>query len=609
MHHSIKDSTRALSVALVMIVALTFSMSAAAQTQKLIPAGLDAKKILVSGNISKFAKKKIKTAKGKTVSLGQLTKAAFTEQDVLFSQLKKKGLVGKALLMQPKVRDNVAETKDAYVITKSVSFTVTDPNALKKSSPVYKSFLGKAGQKKIALSSLDKQEKAWLNKRIAEASKLPDGSPLKKFAKKGQQAFLNAMSEGMGELSVTDTLIIPKDFTPFSKGTVAPVITNGIIDYSKTKPFKSAVMKALNTPAKSSAKMDEETISKALAKIAKVTPPADHPIIKRSGEDSFVADFMAGETYSGGWFWEKKWKFYAGFFRVSAGGGFGFGIRIPIRVEGKIKPTSIIVYKDRDSAINTRGDIKVSVLDADKKFFKDVGISTNQIFDGKEIVLTYYSGLGCKLYLFGKDVVKIPFAGKYIDYSQNALFPLGKGNSSTGFHIPVPPEITNTTMDFNKYISGFVQFGLHVNGTGIVDLNLQELKNHKRGSKSTDLTFNNAGQKTFKIKLDARSSQGDDYYGFRLNNPQYKLDLTLIPEARIGVRVGYKKFHRSFTTKWVEFKIFAVHPGMITFRQHSGTPYSFTWDKGKKTFIKYNEQDNSKASKASSAQKKRRRTH
>ncbi len=553
---------------------------------------------LATGNLSKFKKKTIKTGKNKSVKLETLTKAAFGDQDQFAVQVGKKANVGKAILAKPVVRDEVTEFDDSFMITKSTTIVVVDPKKLKKDSPQYRDFLSQRAAKKVSVASLSKSEKKGLKDFFKNVGKLSPNDPLRQAAAKGEQAVLDAIVEGKGELTVEDTLIVPKDLSPPEDGQVLyPVFKNGVLDYSKMKPAKSRAMKAMAASARAQGSKAKVT-NAAAGNVPKKTtlaktepPPGGKQTVLREGEHRFTEEFMAGFTVGNSWQWERKWTYTSGFFRITVGGGYGFGLRVPIRVSGELAPEKIVVYRKNDQAVSASGKVSVETLDANEAYYREVGLSNSQLFRGKEVVLEYMFGYGFKFRALWKDVIKKPFTAKGINYSQDAKPPLGANCASCGFSIPIPPEITSTKFNY-KALTGFLQVGVRVSGNGKVLLDYRDILGRETSGNSRNLTFNSTQPKNIsvnipKLALAEGSTEISKRYGFTLDHLRYQLGVTITPEVRLGIKVGYKDFSRTFNTDWYRLDLFRVHIGNIELRRHEGTTREYTYNGGKKTFLKY----------------------
>ncbi len=551
-------------------------------------------KAVAQGRMKKFANKKIKTEGNKTIKLGTLTRVAFVEQDKFATEVGKGSSVGKAILSKPTVNDSVQEFPDSYIITKSTTIVVIDPGKLAQSSPIYKKFLNQRKPQKIKLNKLSKEEKKGLKEFMKKASSLSAGDPLRQAAEQGEQKVLDAIAAGKGELTVEDTLIIPKDFTPPKDGTVMyPVFKNGLINYSTLKKAAMPALKSMALLSTGPKKDLAAAVRPEKVTVSKTSPPTGGAqTTEKTGKHTFQEDFLAGFTIGNAWQWERRWNYHSGFFRITIGGGFGFGLRIPVRVNGEVEPTKILVYRKTDRKVTATGQLRVETLDANKQYYKNVGIAPSQVFEGKEVVLEYMFGYGYKFRALWTDVAQKSFSKTGFNYSQNTKPPLGGNCSSCGFHIPIPPEITRTKFKIADALDGFVQIGLHVNGNGRVGFEYNDIVGREPGTTKRNLMFNSTSPQNItisvpKLTLGKDQTEASQSYGFEIDHFKYILGVSVTPEVRVGIKVGYKSFSRTFTTDWIELNMFTRRIGTVTLYRHKGTTTNYKYTNGKKTFLKY----------------------
>ncbi|MCP3876080.1 MAG: hypothetical protein GY699_23395, partial [Desulfobacteraceae bacterium] len=384
------------------------------------------------------------------------------------------------------------------------------------------------------------------------------------------------------------TIVVPKRIPLPLKGvTMYPSFQNGTLNFKKLRPVTLPILKELN-------RVPQKTMLKPMTniKMKQLTMAPKDPNLSEfhtSGKHYFSGEFLAGFTKGHSWQWERKWKYTSGFFRVTIGGGYGFGLRVPVRARGELSPTKIYNYDKRDKQFNAQGKIMVETLNADENYYKRTGLNHSKLFRGNEVVLEYQMGFGFKLRALWKDLAKKPFSGTGLNYSQNAKPPYGANCTSCGFHIPIPPEITRTTLNFSV-MTGYVQTGFHVNGTGKAFFTFTPLINNQP-THAVNLMFDRPEYKTFNIRLNPLSPpSGKDQitqkFGFKIDNLVYRMGMSITPEVRVGVRAGYKSFSRSFNTEWIQLNMFKLRMGTIQLYTHEGTRKDYTFNEGIKTFKK-----------------------
>ena len=545
-------------------------------------------KPITKGKISSFANKPVQLGDKTIAPLGSIAKIAFKPLNRYAGRLTQRAKIGKTILSKPIVLDEAVEFDDSFVIRKSTTVVVLDPAEMRRISPTYNSFLSQRSAKKVSVTELDAESRKGLSNLMKHLSALDPENPIRQEAAKGEQAVLDAILEGKGELTIEDTIVVPKRMPLPVKGvTMYPTFKNGMLNFKILKPVTLPVLKELN-------RVPQRTVLKPVTKIkmrplTMVPGNPNIPEFNTSGKYSFTAQFLAGFTKGHSWQWERKWTYTSGFFRVTIGGGYGFGLRVPVQAKGELFPTRIYNYDKRDKEFNARGKIMVETLDADENYYRRTGLAGSKLFRGNEVVLEYQLGFGYKLRALWKDLAKKPFSGIGLNYSQNARPPWGASCTSCGFHIPIPPEITRTTLNYSV-MTGFVQTGFHVNGSGKAFFAFTPLYNDTP-SNTIRLMFDHPQYKSFNIRLypltpPSGENQITQKFGFRLNNLVYQMGLSVTPEVRLGVKAGYKNFSRAFTTDWIELNMFRFRMGTVQLYTHEGTRQEFIYNKGVKTFKK-----------------------
>lgn len=545
-------------------------------------------KPLSTGKIASFANKRVQLGDKTTAPLGSIAKIAFKPLNKYAGRLNKRAKIGKTILRKPVVLDEVIEFDDSFVIRKSTTVVVLDPAEMKRISPTYNSFLTQRSAKKISVNALDAESRKGLADLMKNLGNLDPRNPIRQEAAKGEQAVLDAIVEGKGELTIEDTIVVPKKIPLPVKGvTMYPTFQNGTLNFKKLKPVTLPLLKEMNrVPRKTTLK---PVTNFKMQKVTMVPKDPNLPEFTTSGKHHFTAEFLAGFTKGHSWQWERKWTYDSGFFRVTIGGGYGLGLRVPVRAKGELSPTYIYNYDRRDKQINVQGKIMVETLDADENYYKRTGLNNSKLFRGNEVVLEYQLGFGYKLRALWKDLAKKSFSGIGLNYSQNARPPYGANCNNCGFHIPIPPEITQTAFDYSV-MTGFVQTGFHVNGTGKAIFAFTPLLNDIPSNK-INLMFDNNQYKSFSIRLLPQTPPtGKDKitqkFGFRLDNLVYRMGMSITPEVRVGVQAGYKNFSRTFTTEWIQLNMFKLQMGTVRLYTHAGTRPDYTFNEGSKTFKK-----------------------
>ncbi|MEN8212067.1 MAG: hypothetical protein ABFR31_10130 [Thermodesulfobacteriota bacterium] len=544
---------------------------------------------LKKGTIASLGNQQIQLGKTSTTPLKAVARVAFKPINKYTNIVNQRAIIGKTILSKPVILDEAIEFEDSFVLRKSMTITVLNPKEMKQISPTFKSYLSRQKHsKRIDFNALDPESKKGLSELMKTVNSLEPGDPIRKAAAKGKQAVLDAIAAGKGELTIEDTIVVPKFIPKPVKGiTMYPGVQNGRLNFKKLQPVSLPVLKELN---RVSPPVKFVPVTQLETKPLQMMPKDPKmPEYSKSGKHTFTAEFLTGFTRGHSWQWERKWSYNSGFFRVTIGGGYGFGLRVPVRATGELSPTNIYRYDVRDNLDNLQGRMTAQTLDADENYYKRTGMSPSKIFRGNEVVLEQQLGFGFKLRALWKDLAHKPFNGFGLNYSQNARPPWGANCTNCGFHIPIPPEITQTTLEFSV-MTGFVQTGFHVNGTGKAILKFTPFYNGNPAS-SVSMMFDKPGYKPFNLHLPRLSPpSGQDLvsqqFGFKLSEPTYRMGLSITPEVRVGVNAGYKNFSRTFATEWIPLNMLELKMGTIELHTHEGTKPDYTFTEGIKTFKK-----------------------
>jgi hypothetical protein len=167
------------------------------------------------------------------------------------------------------------------------------------------------------------------------------------------------------------------------------------------------------------------------------------------------------------------------------------------------------------------------------------------------------------------------------DYSQNVAPPFAK---SGAVRLAIPASLTRTELDLSA-IKGYAQAALSLNGASEVRIDHEGIVDGEPVAPHT-VVFRDGEPQDVGIRIPALRENGAQRFGFRLSNPSYRIDLTMTPEVRLGLRVGYSGFSRSFNTDWIPLNAARVHLGSVSFGRHAGTRRQFSWNDGQKQFTR-----------------------
>jgi len=101
------------------------------------------------------------------------------------------------------------------------------------------------------------------------------------------------------------------------------------------------------------------------------------------------------------------------------------------------------------------------------------------------------------------------------------------------------------------------------------------------------LDFSRTGNGVAKMRFPAMArGQTSCNFGFRVDNPTYRLSGSITPQIRFGVSAGYRSFSKTFRSDWIPLNPFTVDLPDIHLSGHSGTRHEYTYNGGTRTFIK-----------------------
>ncbi|MEI6670216.1 MAG: hypothetical protein WCP29_18885 [Acidobacteriota bacterium] len=529
-----------------------------------------------------FAGKTVALENGRNESLANLTKVFIADQGKFASQAR--GAIRGALSRPVEIKEDVLEFDDAYAVVHATSVVVSDPRALATSSPEFATYLGNAQvPPNLSRASLTPESVPGFDAFVkTELPALPTDDPLRRaFEAGGESAVLKAIAEGRGTFEIMDTLYVPKTFAPMGpNGFQKPIIENGVVRYNRFRPVASALtFHAFN-----------------LAEVLSLTFPIEEPppppapkeaaSVTSTGSDRFDARFLAGFTRGQSWEWERKWKFTSGFFRITLRGHYGIGLRIPIAVSGSVSPTDIKVRNIQDQVVPIRTTLSVNTLDADGRFFREVGLDRDA-FDGKEAVCEAGFGWGLKFRALWSNIVHVR-THDIADFSLGQNFKPPFGNDpDASYRLAIPAEMTGTNFNWGA-LSGFAQAAVRFDGKGSVMLDYQPFQGDRQLAVQ-HLRVTSTAPRNLDILLppmpaERGKSKASQPYGFTLSKPSYTVALTMTPEVRASVTVGYSWVSHTFDTGWKSLNDFSVNLGSVTLGRHDGTRADFTYRGGTKTF-------------------------
>ncbi len=569
-----------------MVAALTACAAVAGAQDRDVDVLVKGKKALKRGSIQSLRGHKISISGRRTLTVGQVADRVFADDGELVGQFKRGR---KGLKSDPVVSDEVVELDDATVLSTTTTITVTDPDAVRQSSPEFAKVRG-GGARGVKVADLSAQARSDFDAFKKSTQSLAADHPLRKAAEAGEQQLLDAIASGQGDFTVSTTIVIPK--RPLGRSAsgkaIAPKTTaDGSLDYAGSTMGSVA---------------DEERHEREReAKKGKTDEPKP-PKVKEAGKVTHQAGFVTGFTKGDSFEWSRRWDVPTGFFRVKAVAWYDYGLRVPIRIDGTTRPGTITTKGTEDVDSEYRVSLKAAAIDADTAFYREAGLATSDLHDGQELVLGAGFQVTLTLKVMGIDIAKtLPKNGGF-DFGQDFRPPFGDCGTKCGFDVWVPSSVTHTGIDILGILKGSARVGVNVSGDGkvIVDYTGKygndevkswlSTKNERSAQKRHELAFRGPGDEHILVqKADAidRNQGGSKFYGYEVSKPRYEWKVALTPGVRADISVNAKPiFSDKFTIGPLWFHDLAIDLGTVKLGAHGGGKDAYTVKHGEKTFEK-----------------------
>jgi len=521
----------------------------------------------------------VNTGTGEKVALSAVFDQTFTAHAALGSQLNK--IPSAALVGKPQLNEAIVEFPESLVMIRQVRVVIRDPKQAAASAPELASFLAPVDQASVAtatVASLPADEQEAFRRFLNDELPLLDADdPLRQaLTAGGEDAVLRAALSGEGLFDVTDEVVIEKS-----------VFNDGELRLSaQMRPLVQQQKQTSGSKAPGAAALvrKNNTIADSL-----IDRQSDREYRYEKGEkaegtleisESFLAGFTLGQEFK----WERRWNFGCGFLRLTYTVGYGFGLRIPLRLEGALTPTRIERSAEDDPGRDLTLSLRAVALDGDENYYRSVGIPSTQLFGGQEFVLEAGARFSYKLYALGKDWVKGSLDDGAFNRSCDFTPPLG-GASRELFSIDIPPEVTQTTLSANA-LKGYLQLGFVMLGSGTALSQATLLADNATvAQKSLQMPSSASVTEALRLQPLSAGSPGTvqaQKYGLRIDAPQYFLNLLPTARVRVGMAISAGKLKRSVNTDWIN--VITLNLGQIKLSPHAGTRTSYEWNDGVRIF-------------------------
>lgn len=523
------------------------------------------RKVVHRGTLSAQPTKQISLAGRGQASASEVAALAFKEDTELKKQLK---AGRKGLLADPVVEEDVVETDTATILSTTTRAVVTDPDEVRKASPEFARFRG--GKQKAKLSELDAKTRKAFDEFYAKAKTFSANHPLQQAAQQSEQALLDAVVAGKGDMAVTTTIVIPK--------------------HGRTRDANGKLKKPTRNKDGSL-----ELSATQQAPLKGVQPP--NPGIEETteGTKTYTSKFLTGFTEGDQWEWSRRWDFpTGGYFRVKASAWYDYGLRVPVQIKGTLDPTSIRVSGgDQPSEYEVK--LEASALDAPKSYYEDVGLKSADVHDGKELVLSAGLQVTFTLHVLGTDINERLPSNDAFDFSQDFKPPFGDCGTNCGFNVWIPAEITHTGVNILGIIKGSARAGVNVSGNGTARIDFEALSgssvvqswgkgDKKNASNKRRISLSKANQALTQVsEAPVLNDVTSREYGYRLSSPGYDWGIVLTPGIRADIDIHLWPIKETFTVQPLWLDALAIRLGNLSLGPHAGTKTSYTLKHGRKS--------------------------
>ncbi|MCB9749469.1 MAG: hypothetical protein H6713_05615 [Myxococcales bacterium] len=464
-----------------------------------------------------------------------------------------------ALLGAPSMDEQVIQTPQATVLVSSTTFTVTDADALRgglsRVAPLPRSVRPGA---RMLVKQLTKTQRAALNAYKAELAGKPSSHPLVAAMNQGgDQALLDAIGEGLGDVTITTRVSVPTSTLARASATSlrVPTVVDGVLNYSK---LATAVLNPALPP----------TISRFL------------PAVQGTGAASYVAKFLTGFTIDNSFEWEEEWDFGIGEFEIGAHAWYGFGLRVPVEFKVDTSPTTLKTKGRTYGATEYSTVVDPHVLNADASYYSSVGLKQSEVFDGKELVLTAGAYVRVKLWVLGGKLLdeKIPNNLQF-DHGKQFTPPFESCGSNCGIDWWIPASVTRTQLSLLGLVSGSAQIGFKLGGTGkpkidyrsVLDGEPIKSTKGKTTQVKHELSWSKDTTREFTTTIPYEADKGTYPYGWRLNNPRFDWEVTVTPGVKGTIDISAWPLNERITIGPYWLNAFAVNLGTLHLPTHDGT--------------------------------------
>ena len=547
----------------------------------ILPASGQTNQLLRSGTIAQFADTPIHTRDGVEFKVGTVGETLFQDTERLNNALVAAGQAGGVVANGWQVTTSFEEWTDRLILRKKIQFEMLDgarfnteffggpaftpPENIEtdnQPAPTEAQILG------LATSYISSGQHHLLYPAASAAGDI------------SAQELMDELGDDIGPVSITETIEFTRIVTPLEDlqgvqhGQLS-ILGQDPVPGSQLPAVTEAQDTGLNFPGRFG------------ASVAGHAPTSDGT----SGTTTYRAKMLNGFTIGNEWSksveYDRTW-YYA---KLIAFAEFGLGVRIPWEAEVTVSPSRIThTAPDRTPF---EASMSINTVDANEDFYREVGLSSDKRYDGKELVIRAGAGIGFKLKVLGAWIIDRgkdnPLIGRTVDLGKNFEPPLGTTLNLATAELPYE----TTGLGWRNWavgIGGDFRAMLGITGQrfemSVTPKNCWNMTtmtsppSYGSGNRTLDVTQQNTPMTyDYAIRDDSpteTTSRGVEYYRYGpiYRDASYHTSLDITPQARIRgtiylSNVWSRLSNLNITSNW--WSLFTASFDLPELGPHSGT--------------------------------------
>lgn len=486
-----------------------------------------------------------------------------------------------ALARRPIVIERVVELDDSYILLRKIEFTVRDPDLARQHSPVFAELVEyDPGAATARTSGMPADLQADFQRFLTdELPLLARDDPLRiAYQRGGPDAVLRAALAGEGRHEITDEIVLPKRLQAPSELRRSKALTPLSMEARPLQAIPGGLLRGRSGP---------QPLHPDKAQFAGTPKYHLEEGVRTSGQLKYDEMFLAGFSFGKETRWDRKWSFGVGYFKLSAGYGYGAGLRMPLRLQGELAPTRIESSQHLAPEMTLNYRTRVVPFDASAAQYAAMGVPNDLVFGGHEFVMFAYAKWGYKLRAFGKTWIQKGYGGPEFDASSHFVPPLGKRTEFATLEIP--SALTQTEINLGV-LKGYVQFGIGLVGEGTARTRTQLVYDGQRpANQRHSLVAHNSDWHARELLAPAIPFHLDYYtvehhYGVEQSAPEFLLDVDAVARVRAGLGIRVNVFvgtlKKNLNTPW--FDLVTLPLVSVELGPHPGTAPAYIYDGGRR---------------------------